>query len=122
MNYSNLFISVASSTSGGNERRRSSRTGIFSSPANSVHGREPGSVNFTMEEIYAATRNFSPTFKIGQGGFGTVYKGRLQDGTVVAIKRAKKVGESCSLFFCFSECEYSEVSQIAWLSVSAECV
>ncbi|KAH8488707.1 hypothetical protein H0E87_024368 [Populus deltoides] len=81
---------VASSTSGGNERRRSSRTGIFSSPANSVHGREPGSVNFTMEEIYAATRNFSPTFKIGQGGFGTVYKGRLQDGTVVAIKRAKK--------------------------------
>lgn len=82
--------SVASSTSGGNERRRSSRRGIYSSPANSVHGREPGSVNFTMEEIHAATRNFSPTFKIGQGGFGTVYKGRFQDGTVVAIKRAKK--------------------------------
>uniref|UniRef100_A0A6M2F5Q1 non-specific serine/threonine protein kinase n=1 Tax=Populus davidiana TaxID=266767 RepID=A0A6M2F5Q1_9ROSI len=82
--------SVASSTSGGNERRQSSRRGIYSSPANSVHGREPGSVNFTMEEIYAATRNFSPTFKIGQGGFGTVYKGRFQDGTVVAIKRAKK--------------------------------
>lgn len=81
---------VASSTSGGNERRRSSRRGIYSSPANSVHGREPGSVNFTMEEIHAATRNFSPTFKIGQGGFGTVYKGRFQDGTVVAIKRAKK--------------------------------
>ncbi|KAG6749535.1 hypothetical protein POTOM_046587 [Populus tomentosa] len=90
MNYSNLFLSVASSTSGGNERRQSSRRGIYSSPANSVHGREPGSVNFTMEEIYAATRNFSPTFKIGQGGFGTVYKGRFQDGTVVAIKRAKK--------------------------------
>ncbi|KAJ6679712.1 RECEPTOR-LIKE PROTEIN 55 [Salix purpurea] len=82
--------SVSSNTSGGNERRRSSNRGIYSSPSNSVHGREPGSVIFTMEEIYAATRNFSPTFKIGQGGFGTVYKGRLQDGTVVAIKRAKK--------------------------------
>ncbi|KAB5527117.1 hypothetical protein DKX38_020964 [Salix brachista] len=82
--------SVSSNTSGGNERRRSSNRGIYSSPSNSVHGREPGSVIFTMDEIYAATRNFSPTFKIGQGGFGTVYKGRLQDGTVVAIKRAKK--------------------------------
>jgi hypothetical protein len=44
-----------------------------------------------MEEIFRATRNFSPSFKIGQGGFGTVFKGRLEDGTVVAVKRAKKV-------------------------------
>ncbi|CAN6566162.1 unnamed protein product [Malus baccata var. baccata] len=43
-----------------------------------------------MEEINKATKNFSPSFKIGQGGFGTVYKGRLGDGTLVAIKRAKK--------------------------------
>jgi hypothetical protein len=57
----------------------------------STHGREPGSVKFTMEEIFKATRNFSPSFKIGQGGFGTVFKGRLEDGTVVAVKRAKKV-------------------------------
>ena len=49
-------------------------------------------MKFTMEEIFKATRNFSPAFKIGQGGFGTVYKGRLDDGTFVAIKRAKKVG------------------------------
>lgn len=45
-----------------------------------------------MEEINKATRNFSPSFKLGQGGFGTVYKGRLEDGMLVAIKRAKKVG------------------------------
>lgn len=49
-------------------------------------------MEFTMEEILKATRNFSPAFKIGQGGFGTVYKGRLDDGTFVAIKRAKQVG------------------------------
>ena len=52
----------------------------------------PGNMKFTMEEIFKATGNFSPVFKIGQGGFGTVYKGRLDDGTFVAIKRAKKVG------------------------------
>ncbi|XP_050146755.1 calmodulin-binding receptor-like cytoplasmic kinase 2 isoform X2 [Malus sylvestris] len=51
---------------------------------------EPGSVKFTMEEINMATKSFSPSCKIGQGGFGTVYKGRLEDGTFVAIKRAKK--------------------------------
>jgi serine/threonine protein kinase len=43
-----------------------------------------------MPEINKATRNFSPTLKIGQGGFGTVYKGQLADGTLVAVKRAKK--------------------------------
>nr|GMC89512.1 calmodulin-binding receptor-like cytoplasmic kinase 2 [Ipomoea batatas] len=53
--------------------------------------KEPGSVQFTIEEIIKATKNFSLSLKIGQGGFGTVYKGRLGDGTLVAVKRAKKV-------------------------------
>lgn len=46
---------------------------------------------FTMEEILRATKNFSPGLKIGQGGFGTVFKGTLDDGTLVAVKRAKRV-------------------------------
>lgn len=54
--------------------------------------RDPGTTKFTIAEILKATKNFSPNLKIGQGGFGTVYKGRLQDGTFVAVKRAKKVG------------------------------
>ncbi|KDP28601.1 hypothetical protein JCGZ_14372 [Jatropha curcas] len=83
--------SVISDSSGSNkDRRRISGRGIHGSPQNSVHGKLPGSLRFTMEEIYKATKNFSPSFKIGQGGFGTVYKGRLADGSLVAIKRAKK--------------------------------
>ncbi|KAI3441779.1 Protein kinase domain-containing protein [Psidium guajava] len=84
--------SVASNASrrSSSQSTRGSTHGIYASSYNSTKDREPGSVTFTMEEIYAATRNFSPSFKIGQGGFGTVYKGRLADGTVVAVKRAKK--------------------------------
>ncbi|XP_068645743.1 calmodulin-binding receptor-like cytoplasmic kinase 2 [Aristolochia californica] len=80
--------SVASDTCGSSERRRSSR-GIFTDSYNSTKT-EQGGFRFTVSEIYRATRNFSPTYKIGQGGFGTVYKGRLDDGTYVAVKRAKK--------------------------------
>lgn len=96
INYSIVDFLVASDGSrAGSERRRSTERGIYSSSNNSIHnsthGREPGSLKFTMEEISRATRNFSPSSKIGQGGFGTVFKGRLEDGTVVAVKRAKKV-------------------------------
>ncbi|XP_068669190.1 calmodulin-binding receptor-like cytoplasmic kinase 2 isoform X2 [Aristolochia californica] len=47
-------------------------------------------MKFTMAEIYKATKNFSPENKIGEGGFGIVYKGMLKDGLQIAIKRAKK--------------------------------
>ncbi|XP_073385419.1 calmodulin-binding receptor-like cytoplasmic kinase 2 [Physcomitrium patens] len=49
-----------------------------------------GAETFTMAELYRVTENFSPQNKIGQGGFGMVYKGRLRDGRMVAIKRGKK--------------------------------
>lgn len=41
---------------------------------------------FTYNELKIATGGFRSSDKIGQGGFGSVYKGRLQDGTVVAVK------------------------------------
>ncbi len=50
-----------------------------------------GALSFTMAELNRMTSNFSESHKIGQGGFGSVYKGRLHDGGLVAIKRAKKV-------------------------------
>ncbi|GLT60887.1 hypothetical protein SLA2020_336290 [Shorea laevis] len=42
---------------------------------------------FTLRQIKAATNNFDPANKIGEGGFGPVYKGILSDGAVIAVKQ-----------------------------------
>uniref|UniRef100_A0A7N2LRX3 non-specific serine/threonine protein kinase n=1 Tax=Quercus lobata TaxID=97700 RepID=A0A7N2LRX3_QUELO len=42
---------------------------------------------FTYRQIKAATDNFNTANKIGEGGFGSVYKGILLDGTVIAVKQ-----------------------------------
>ncbi|ESR60146.1 hypothetical protein CICLE_v10015605mg [Citrus x clementina] len=42
---------------------------------------------FQMEELSLATKNFSDKNLIGEGKFGEVYKGLLQDGMLVAIKK-----------------------------------
>ncbi|XP_019444346.1 PREDICTED: putative serine/threonine-protein kinase [Lupinus angustifolius] len=41
---------------------------------------------FTHRELKSATRDFHPSQKVGEGGFGSVYKGKLRDGTLVAVK------------------------------------
>nr|KAJ0211473.1 hypothetical protein LSAT_V11C400173510 [Lactuca sativa] len=44
----------------------------------------------SFEDISKATGNFSASNIIGQGGFGIVYKVTLKNGSIVAVKRAKK--------------------------------
>ncbi|XP_050126538.1 uncharacterized protein LOC126603661 isoform X3 [Malus sylvestris] len=43
--------------------------------------------NFSLRELQVATDTFSDKNIIGRGGFGKVYRGRLADGTLVAVKR-----------------------------------
>ncbi|CAN4083849.1 unnamed protein product [Withania somnifera] len=45
------------------------------------------SLQYDFSAIRAATDNFSDANKLGQGGFGPVYKGKLQNGQEVAVKR-----------------------------------
>lgn len=44
---------------------------------------------FSGKEIKKATNNFSKENLLGSGGFGEVFKGTLDDGTFIAVKRAK---------------------------------
>ncbi|GJU97927.1 probable LRR receptor-like serine/threonine-protein kinase [Tanacetum coccineum] len=42
---------------------------------------------FSYTELRTATDDFSAANKLGEGGFGPVYKGTLDDGRVIAVKR-----------------------------------
>ncbi|XP_070663114.1 probable LRR receptor-like serine/threonine-protein kinase RFK1 isoform X5 [Malus domestica] len=42
---------------------------------------------FTLKQLKAATNDFDYDNKIGEGGFGPVYKGQLPDGRVIAVKQ-----------------------------------
>ncbi|PPS13850.1 hypothetical protein GOBAR_AA06736 [Gossypium barbadense] len=52
-----------------------------------LHGLELQTGYFSLRQIKAATNNFDSANKIGEGGFGPVYKGILPDGRVVAVKQ-----------------------------------
>ncbi|XP_056853416.1 probable LRR receptor-like serine/threonine-protein kinase At1g56140 isoform X2 [Raphanus sativus] len=42
---------------------------------------------FSYSELKSATQDFNPSNKLGEGGFGPVYKGNLNDGREVAVKQ-----------------------------------
>ncbi|TYG59134.1 hypothetical protein ES288_D08G277500v1 [Gossypium darwinii] len=46
---------------------------------------------FKFEELATATIDFNPSNKLGQGGFGPVYRGKLLDGKEIAVKRLSSV-------------------------------
>ncbi|KAA8543889.1 hypothetical protein F0562_021934 [Nyssa sinensis] len=53
---------------------------------NEFIGDSPQLAEFSLSDLQTATCNFSESFKIGQGGYGSVYKGEMLNKTV-AIKK-----------------------------------
>ncbi|KAL3519540.1 hypothetical protein ACH5RR_017689 [Cinchona calisaya] len=51
---------------------------------------DPESLKYSLVAIQSATDNFSVDNKIGQGGFGPVYKGKLPNGQDIAVKRLSR--------------------------------
>ncbi|GMI67100.1 hypothetical protein like AT3G26700 [Hibiscus trionum] len=75
-------------------KRDVSRTSETGSSDPSVQGRHIGvqlslreARHFELRELSSATKDFSQRNLIGEGKFGEVYKGLLQDGVLVAIKK-----------------------------------
>ncbi|KAI9395669.1 hypothetical protein POPTR_004G014301v4 [Populus trichocarpa] len=58
-------------------------------------------VRFSYQELYVATNNFNE--RLGRGGFGSVFKGKLGDGTQIAVKRLEKRGQGMSAFLAEAE-------------------
>ncbi|XP_030452045.1 receptor protein kinase TMK1 [Syzygium oleosum] len=57
------------------------------SEAGDIQMVEAGNMVISIQVLRNVTNNFSKENILGQGGFGTVYKGELHDGTKIAVKR-----------------------------------
>ncbi|CAI9276028.1 unnamed protein product [Lactuca saligna] len=72
-------------------RYKSHRFSYFSSKEKSPNVEDAslfyGVSVFSCTELEDATKNFNPSKELGNGGFGAVYYGKLQDGREVAVKR-----------------------------------
>ncbi|CAD5167875.1 unnamed protein product [Musa acuminata subsp. malaccensis] len=89
------FKGASLSHHGGSDKLRS-RTGSdskkeASTPKESNAG-HIAAQTFTFRELAAATKNFRQECLLGEGGFGRVYKGRLENGQVVAVKQLDRNG------------------------------
>ena len=73
---------------------------------------------FTSKELERATDRFNENRILGQGGQGTVYKGMLEDGRIVAVKRSTIVGEEKLEEFINEVVILSQINIGMWLSYS----
>ncbi|XP_068659070.1 receptor protein kinase TMK1-like [Aristolochia californica] len=48
---------------------------------------ESGNLVISVQVLRKVTNNFASHNELGRGGFGTVYKGEFEDGTLIAVKR-----------------------------------
>ncbi|KAL3635916.1 mitogen activated protein kinase [Castilleja foliolosa] len=77
-------ITIAGSSNGGGTSETYSHG---SSGPSDLHIVEAGNMVISIQVLRSVTNNFSEKNILGRGGFGTVYKGELHDGTKIGVKR-----------------------------------
>nr|XP_043631779.1 receptor protein kinase TMK1 [Erigeron canadensis] len=60
---------------------------IHTAEGDNIQMVEAGNMVISIQVLKTVTNNFAQENILGQGGFGTVYKGELHDGTKIAVKR-----------------------------------
>ncbi|OWM69038.1 receptor protein kinase TMK1-like [Punica granatum] len=75
------------------------------------HMVEGGNIIISVQVLSKVTKNFSPENELGRGGFGTVYKGELYDGTKIAVKRME-AGPASSKALDEFQCEIAVLSKV----------
>ncbi|KAL5731448.1 hypothetical protein ACHQM5_004173 [Ranunculus cassubicifolius] len=74
-----------------------------------MYAADLGIENFSYAELRIATEDFRLENKLGQGGFGSVYKGTLSDGRKIAAKKLAKTSKQGKSQFSM---EISVISKI----------
>ncbi|KAK6233090.1 hypothetical protein SCA6_003163 [Theobroma cacao] len=78
-------------------------------------------VKFTFEEIKRATKNFSRENIVGKGGYGNVYKGILEDGSEVALKRFKNCSAAGDATFAHEVEVIASISHVNLVAFRGYC-
>ncbi|KAJ0463831.1 putative protein kinase RLK-Pelle-LRR-IX family [Helianthus annuus] len=85
-----LFQSNSPSDSGNTVKisiANDTQTHTIGSGSGESHVIESGSLIISVQVLKNVTKNFAKENELGRGGFGVVYKGQLDDGTKIAVKR-----------------------------------
>ncbi|KAL6609738.1 hypothetical protein ACP70R_039707 [Stipagrostis hirtigluma subsp. patula] len=69
----------------------------FAKQGNEVDMRSSDPLLYDLSTLRAATDNFSKNNKLGEGGFGPVYKGTLPNGQEIAVKRLSATSQQGQL-------------------------
>ncbi|KAM1735603.1 hypothetical protein ACFX12_014057 [Malus domestica] len=80
-------VVVADNTHGSASTVTGSSASRNSSGRAESHVIEAGNLIISVQVLRNVTKNFAPENELGRGGFGVVYKGELDDGTKIAVKR-----------------------------------
>ncbi|KAI3753834.1 hypothetical protein L2E82_25898 [Cichorium intybus] len=80
---------------------------------------------FSFSTIAEATASFSPDNKIGEGGFGPVYKGMLEEGIEIAVKRLSKTSsqgldEFKNEVICISKLQHRNLVKLLGCSIEGD--
>ncbi|KAI4326484.1 hypothetical protein MLD38_031794 [Melastoma candidum] len=77
---------------------------------------------FSFDEIKRSTKNFSRDYIIGRGGYGNVYRGLLDDGTEVALKRFKNCSAAGDTNFAHEVEVIASVRHVNLVGLRGYCI